>query len=133
MGAAAITTNAGSVLILTDSGNAFLESLLPFMKGMTLFTWAWATWWIPVLILFGVWKHFTRRVPLTYTPMLWSLVFPLGMYTVASLRLSNVANFALLRQISLGMVWIAFGVWILTSMGLLGAAWKSARSHFRTS
>ena len=132
MGAAAIATNAGSVLILTDSGSDFLLSLLPFLKGMTLITWAWATWWMPILILFGIWKHFIRRVPISYTPMLWSLVFPLGMYTVASLRLADVAGFAPLRTMSLGMIWIAFGVWVLTSFGLLGTMWKSLRLHFRS-
>lgn len=131
MGAAAIATNAGSVLILTDSGNVFLESIRPFMMGMTLGSWAWATWWIPILILFGIWKHFIRGVPITYTPMLWSLVFPLGMYTVASLRLANVAELDLLRHISLAMVWIALGAWGLTSFGLLGTIWKSLRSKLR--
>jgi len=52
MGAAAISTNAGSTLILTDSGMDFLQAMRPFMDGVTLIMWAWATWWIPLLILF---------------------------------------------------------------------------------
>ena len=65
----------------------------PFINGVTLIMWAWATWWVPLLVLFGVWKHGVRRVPLRYTPMLWSFVFPLGMYALASLRLSLAADF----------------------------------------
>jgi tellurite resistance protein TehA-like permease len=84
MGAAAISANAGSTLILTDSGLAFLHSMRPFIDGVTLIAWAWGTWWIPLLILFGIWKHGVCRVPITYTPMLWSLVFPLGMYALAA-------------------------------------------------
>ena len=97
MGAAAIATNAGSTLILSDTHLPFLQSMRPFIDGVTLIMWAWATWWIPLLLLFGIWKHGVCRVPLTYTPMLWSLVFPLGMYALASLRLSLAADFPPLR------------------------------------
>ena len=92
MGAAAISTNAGSTLILTESGMPFLDSMRPFIDGVTLIMWAWATWWIPLLLLFGIWKHGVCRVPLTYTPMFWCLVFPLGMY--ALVRLGQPPSFA---------------------------------------
>jgi tellurite resistance protein TehA-like permease len=118
MGAAAITTNAGSVLILTDTGMTFLHSMRPFIDGVTLIMWAWATWWIPLLVLFGFWKHVVRRAPLRYTPMLWSLVFPLGMYALASLRLALAADFPPLRTISASMVWVALGVWLLTAVSM---------------
>lgn len=124
MGAAAISTNAGSVLILTDTGIAFLDSMRPFIDGVTLIMWAWATWWIPLLVLFGVWKHGVRRAPITYTPMLWSLVFPLGMYALASLRLSLAADFAPLQLVSASMVWVALAVWALTATGLLLSLWR---------
>jgi hypothetical protein len=63
MGAAAISTNAGSVLIATDSAMPFLNAMRPFIDGVTLTMWAWATWWIPLLLFLGVWKHGVRRVP----------------------------------------------------------------------
>jgi len=63
MGAAAISANAGSVLVLTDSGIPFLQSMRPFVDGVTRIIWAWATWWIPLLLLFGIWKHIVCRVP----------------------------------------------------------------------
>lgn len=129
MGAAAISTNAGSVLILTETRIAFLDSMRPFIDGVTLIMWAWATWWIPLLVLFGFWKHVVRRAPLTYSPMFWSLVFPLGMYALASLRLSLAADFAPLRLISAGMVWIALAAWILTATGLLLSQWRSLQGR----
>src|SRR5262252_2948875 len=100
MGAAAISTNAGADLILNGSGVAFLTSMRPVVGGVTLIMWAWATWWIPLLVLFGIWKHLLRRVPLAYTPMLWGLVFPLGMYSLASFRLALAADFPALRLVS---------------------------------
>jgi len=128
MGAAAIATNAGSALILSDTHMPFLASMRPFIDGVTLILWAWATWWIPLLLLFGIWKHGVCRVPLAYTPMLWSLVFPLGMYALASLRLSLAADFPPLALLSRGMVWIALAAWIATAVGLALASWRSLRA-----
>jgi tellurite resistance protein TehA-like permease len=127
MGAAAITTNAGSTLILTDSGMPFLLSMRPFIDGTTLVMWAWATWWIPLLLLLGAWKHGIRGIPVGYTPMLWSFVFPLGMYALASLRLSLATDFPLLRSISQTMVWVALASWAMTGLGLTLASWRSFR------
>ena len=132
MGAAAIAANAGSTLILTDSSVAFLHSMRPFIDGVTLIMWAWATWWIPLLLLFGIWKHCICRVPVTYTPMFWSLVFPLGMYALASLRLSLATDFPPLRSISHAMVWIALGAWATTGSAFAFAAWRDFREFTRS-
>lgn len=128
MGAAAISTNAGSVLLLTDSGLPFLRTVRPFIDGVTLIVWAWGTWWIPLLLLFGVWKHGFCRRPIRYTPMLWALVFPLGMYALASLRLSLATDFPPLHTISLGMVWVALAAWLATAAGLVVSTWRSQRA-----
>jgi len=131
MGAAAISTNAGSVLIMTDSGVPFLISMRPFIDGVTLIMWAWGTWWIPLLLLFGIWKHGVRRAPLVYTPMLWSLVFPLGMYALASLRLSLAAEISVLKDIAQTMVWVALAAWIATAGGLVSMIWRGLKSQQR--
>jgi tellurite resistance protein TehA-like permease len=130
MGAAAISANAGSTLLLVDSHVPFLVSMRPFIDGVTLIMWAWASWWIPLLVLFGIWKHGVRRVPLTYTPMLWSLVFPLGMYALASLRLSLASEFTPLREIAGAMVWVALAAWAATALGLARAIWRDLRASF---
>lgn len=128
MGAAAISTNAGSVLILAQTHVSFLQSMRPLIDGLSLILWMWASWWIPLLVLFGVWKHGLKRVPLSYTPTLWSLVFPLGMYALASLRLGLAAEFAPLRRIAEAMVWVALAAWALTALGLVATVWSRARS-----
>jgi len=129
MGAAAIATNAGSTLILTDPGMPFLLALRPFLDGTTLILWAWATWWIPLLVIFGVWKHLVRKEPVTYHPMYWSLVFPLGMYTLATWRLSLAADFPLLQLLPRIMIWVAAGAWALTMLAALAAFWRVLRGH----
>ena len=119
MGAAAICANAGTSLMVSEPQLAFLVAQRPFVDGITMMIWAWATWWLPLLLLFFIWKHVVHRTPLRYEPILWSFVFPLGMYAVASARLGLAAEFPPLIWISELMVWIAFAMWCLALKGLV--------------
>jgi tellurite resistance protein TehA-like permease len=119
MGAAAISTNAGSTLLVTPTDLPFLIDMHPFVDGTTLILWAWATWWIPLLVIFGFWRHVVCRHPLTYHPAYWSLVFPLGMYTLATYRLALAADFAPLRDVPQALIWVAFAAWLATMLGLV--------------
>ncbi|MGB0114570.1 MAG: tellurite resistance/C4-dicarboxylate transporter family protein, partial [Ilumatobacteraceae bacterium] len=81
-GAVAITVLAGSNLLLDTSGSERLTRMEPFIEGMTVLAWATATFWFPVMIAIGVWRHLINKVPLRYHPSYWGLVFPIGMYSV---------------------------------------------------
>lgn len=133
MGAAAISANAGTLLIAADPAPAFALAMRPFVDGVTLMMWGWATWWVPLLVVFGLWTHGVHRLPLTYTPLFWSLVFPLGMYSLATLRLSRVADVSALAALSRAMVWIALAAWLLTSLGLAFSCWRHARLRANSS
>ena len=78
MGAVAITTLAGSSLLLQSDRWSFLVMLRPFLAGFTLFFWATATWWIPLLVILGVWRHLVRRFPLRYDPSIGAWCFRWG-------------------------------------------------------
>lgn len=119
MGAAAISANAGTGLLGGNSGLPFLVAQQPFVDGVTMMVWAWATWWIPMLFLFGIWKYVVNHQPLVYEPALWSFVFPLGMYAVASARLGLAAEFPPLQWISGVMIWVAFAAWLFVLAGLV--------------
>lgn len=119
MGAAAVSANAGTSLLVTETNMPFLLALKPFIDGVSLMLWAWSTWWIPMLIIFGLWKHAIRHYPLRYEPALWSMVFPLGMYAVASFKLGLATGFSPLEWISRSMVWVAFGTLCLVMLGML--------------
>jgi len=119
MGAAAISTNAGTSLFWSDDQLPFLAAQKPFIDGVTLMIWSWATWWIPMLFLFGIWKHVTNKVPFAYEPALWSMVFPLGMYTVASERLGQAAEFPPMIWIAQLMIWLAIAAWVMVMSGML--------------
>lgn len=119
MGAAAITVNAGSAMMVAEAEIGYLADLHPFVDGISLVLWAWATWWIPMLVIFGVWRHVAMKAPLEYSPMYWSLVFPLGMYTVATWQLAAADQFDFMKDISDVTIWIAFAAWLITMTGLV--------------
>jgi tellurite resistance protein TehA-like permease len=119
MGAVAITTLAGARLILAAPDWPVLNDLLPFLKGFTLFFWAAGTWWIPLLLVLGFWRHVYKRFPLRYDPQYWGMVFPLGMYTVCTFQLANALNFPPLLVIPRYFIFLALAGWLLVSLGFV--------------
>jgi tellurite resistance protein TehA-like permease len=127
MGAVAISTLAGSLLVLEAPRSALLAELLPFLKGLTLLFWATATWWIPMLVILGVWRHGVERFPLRYDPLYWGAVFPLGMYTAATWRLSQAIEVPSLTVIPRMLIFVALAAWTLAFAGLVGTLARGLR------
>jgi tellurite resistance protein TehA-like permease len=119
MGAVAITTLAGSTLIMRAGRWSLLADYLPFLKGFTLFFWAAATWWIPFLLALMVWRYLIRKDKLIYEPQFWGMVFPLGMYTTGTYQLSRALDLPTLAAIPNVFIFVAVSAWLATFVGLL--------------
>jgi len=119
MGAVAISTLAGTMLIAATPSWSVLAELLPFLKGLTLLFWATATWWIPMLVGLGVWRHVYRRFPLRYDPLYWGAVFPLGMYAVCTFRLAQAIGVPVLLPVARVFLYLALAAWTLALIGLV--------------
>lgn len=118
MGALAITTLAGARLLLVAPGWPMLDELRVLLRGATLFFWAAALWWIPLLVMVGVWRYGIRRVRLRHDPQYWSLVFPLGMFTVATLTLVKATGWRELTPVAQVMAPLALGAWAVAALAL---------------
>jgi hypothetical protein len=88
-GAVAISTLAGALLATAAERSALLAPMGPFILGLTVIFWATATWWIPMLLVLGVWRHRVRAEHWLAGPMLGvvglgTLLWLIGSFTYLS-------------------------------------------------
>lgn len=130
MGALAITTLAGSHLVIKSSQWSFLVEISPFLKGATVLFWAVGTWWIPLIVILGGWRHISGQMPFVYHPQYWGMVFPLGMYAVATYRMAEAFKFGFLSAIPTVFGYLALAAWSFTFLGLFGEIIKGVRESW---
>ncbi|HET8598076.1 MAG TPA: tellurite resistance/C4-dicarboxylate transporter family protein [Castellaniella sp.] len=127
MGAMAISTLAGSLLILNAPHAPYLVSLLPFLKGFTVFYWATGSWWIPMLLLLGIWRYGFQRFPFQYDPLYWGAVFPLGMYAASTWQMDRAMEFGFLAGMPRVFLHIALFAWLATFIGMIRSVLRLGR------
>lgn len=128
MGALAVSALAGARLLQSAPGMPLLQRMTPFLEGSTFFLWTAATWWIPLLLVLGVWRHVVRRVPLAYDPQYWGMVFPLGMYTTCTVQVARALDLGGIEVLARVFVWPAMIAWAVTSIGLGSSLARAANA-----
>jgi tellurite resistance protein TehA-like permease len=126
MGATAIIVLAGARIQRLPAGLAAVRASAGFVEGFSFALWAFGTWWIPLLVVLGIWRHIRHHWPLTYEPSLWSVVFPLGMYSVATLTFGTVAHLSFMEPLGRFMLWVAVAAWVAVA-GAFAARWRASR------
>jgi tellurite resistance protein TehA-like permease len=130
MGAMAISTLAGALLVVNAADAPFLTGLLPVLRGGTVLYWAVGTWWIPLLAGLAVWRYVHHRFPLRYDVGYWGIVFPLGMYSAATHQMSAALGVPFLAPVARGFFYLAALAWLLTAFGLVRQVLRSReRTH----
>ena len=117
MGALAITVLAGARIVeMADA--PMVMATRDLIAGLAVVFWAFATWLIPVLVAAGWWRHAVRKVPLRYDATLWSIIFPLGMYSVAGIYLGRANSLPLVEQIGRVELWVALAAWLIVFLAM---------------
>jgi tellurite resistance protein TehA-like permease len=119
MGATAISVLAGAKILGLPGTLPAVRATTGFVEGFSYALWAFGTWWIPLLVVLGFWRHVRHHWPLTYEPTLWSVVFPLGMYSVATLSFGKAAGLVFMEPLSRFMLWVAVAAWVLVAAAFL--------------
>jgi tellurite resistance protein TehA-like permease len=120
MGALAIAVVAGTGIFSMDSA-PMVDAARGLIGGTVVIFWCFALWQIPLLLGAGVWRHLIHRVPLRYTPTLWSMVFPLGMIAVASMRLGRTEHLPVAEVVGRAGLVVAVLAWLAVAGGMLVA------------
>lgn len=118
MGATAITVLAGA-RIVQMSNTPIAAATHQLIAGASVVFWAFGSWLIPALLAAGVWRHVIHRLPLRYDASWWSIVFPLGMYGVASYYLGRADHLTVISAIGQHELWIALIAWVLAFVAMV--------------
>jgi tellurite resistance protein TehA-like permease len=119
MGATAISVLAGARTLVLPAGIPVVRATAGLVEGFTFALWTFGTWWIPLLSILGLWRHARRHWPLSYEPALWSFVFPLGMYSVATLTFGKIAHLTFMEPVARFMLWVSVTAWLLVAASFL--------------
>jgi tellurite resistance protein TehA-like permease len=114
MGATGTTVLAGADILTLRTVPA-ISAVAGFVEGTCFVFWSFGTWWIPLLIALGLWRHVLREWPLRDESALWTVVFPIGMYGVASLSFGRAAGLSFMQPLSRGVLWVAVAAWLLVA------------------
>jgi hypothetical protein len=127
MGAAAISANAGTSLLLNNAHVPYLTNMKPFIDGVTLIIWAWGTWWIPLLVCLCL-----EARGLSYAALLQPRFVESRVPTGHVFR-RDIPAFAggAIPNLGREFVWVAVLVWLATAFGMLVSKLRASARRIR--
>ena len=107
----------GALAIATLAGHTIYPVTASWLAGpvrvVTIVTWVVASGWIPPLVYFVLHRVNRRPAVLHLTGAWWALVFPLGMYSVATAAMAEELRAPGLQTVSLVFFWDALTAWMI--------------------
>ena len=122
MGAGAISVLAGAELMTTGSAQRLVTH--DVVGTLCLMAWIFGTWLIPLLIVLMIWHARRPGTNSGFRTALWSLVFPIGMYGVASRQLGIAWHVPWLEDLGTWEAWVALAVWVVVFAGMARWWWR---------
>ncbi|XBH22269.1 tellurite resistance/C4-dicarboxylate transporter family protein [Jonesiaceae bacterium BS-20] len=132
MGGLAIAVVAGANIVDMQS-TPMVDATRVLIAGTVVIFWCFAAWLVPMLIGAGVWRHWVSKVPLAYTASLWSIVFPLGMFAVASISLGRVDKLPIVEAVGDVALVGALLAWLLVLVAMLSGTGRLMLAQWRAS
>ncbi len=82
------------------------------IRPLVIFSWVVATWWVPILLAAGFWRHALQRVPFRYETPYWALVFSPSVYALATAGLIAEHNLVALMWVPPAFAVFASIAWV---------------------
>ncbi|MGH7764318.1 MAG: tellurite resistance/C4-dicarboxylate transporter family protein, partial [Candidatus Dormibacteraceae bacterium] len=123
MGALAIST----VALTSVLHGATAPPVAQLLLGAAIATWLGGAAWIPYLCaaeIAGVRRH---GIAITYDPLRWSTVFPLGMFSLATFEVARMVGLPILDPVAQFFFWPALALALLNSAGAVRAIAEANR------
>ncbi|WP_417220049.1 tellurite resistance/C4-dicarboxylate transporter family protein [Arthrobacter sp.] len=129
MGATAISVLACSGLLELPDGFPAIAGMRGLLTGAGFILWSIGLWWVPLLVIFGIWRHGVHHHHFRYETALWSIVFPLGMLATSSMAFGTLQGLPVVEAIGQGVVWVAVPAWAIAVVLMLAAGLRWLRGR----
>lgn len=122
MGAGAISVLAGAEVL----GVGAMQRLVTHdvVGTLCLMAWIFGTWLIPLLIVLMIWHARRPGTHSGFRTALWSIVFPIGMWGVASRQLGIAWQVPWIKTMGTWEAWLALLIWVIVFVGMLRWWWR---------
>lgn len=116
MGALAISALASGRIMNMNSQTPVAAAAYSIASGVGVMLWGFTTWLVVGLLLMVVWKIWRRVAVKHYITPLWSMVFPMGVYSVASMTMGDGVDAPRILWAGYDFIWVALAAWVLVTV-----------------
>lgn len=129
MGSLATSGLAGGEIALLAQRSNLAASVHDVAANISVALWGIAAWLTVGLILLSAWRLCVRRIPVSYSVELWSLVFPIATFASMCVRVGVVTSSDPLHTLGHACTWVALAVWTIVVIdGIIRRLIKTPRA-----